>query len=810
MKKLLFLIILCSSFSYASDYSFNSSLIDGGDVNSNILKKGYFPQGVYSVSVELNGLEIKRDNISFFDQGNGNLAPCLKESFISNIGLKNEFYKGYIKDDCFDIKRTERLKFTFDFYNRTLMLYVPDKYFDSGNREIAPESVWDDGVNAFSLNYNAIVDGAKYKNQKASSISKFIQVSPSINIDAWRLKNFSTWSSAGSTKRHWDNVNTFSERAINSIRSKLIIGQTFTQSDIFATTPFNGVMLSSDEKMIPFSQREYTPVVRGVADSVSTVEVIQNGHVISKTMVPAGSFEITDIPYNVGGDFNVMVTGNNGAKRYFTVPNLTPVLSLHEGYFKHSFMFGNYRGNNGNGFSQATMAYGFSGGIAGLGGYQFSKKYRSFAVGIGTTLGSAGAVSASLIGADSYYRNAQEGRVRYHTLDVKYNKMFDFGAFMAFNIRRNGKKGFLDLSSALNNYKIGQRKYPKEQYRYTLSLGQNLFGGSVNFHGDMVGYGGGNKKDISYGLNFHTQIFNKANLGIGVSRVKLIYNHKSRSEQLLNLWLNVPIGKNDLGLSYQMSKNNKVLANEVGVSGKAYNDKLVWDFKGEYRNTKKNHAESGGAGSLFLNYSGRSGVFYGNYSKSSNGELYSGGVSGTAVIYNKGLVLGQQQGDTIAIVEAGNISGASVGYWPGVSTDKNGKAISGYLTPYVDNIVSIDPLTIGDNSEIKINTLKVVPTDGAVVMAKFNTHTGKSLYIKLIKNDGSLIKFGSVVVVNDGKDKNPVTGIVNENSSVFLSGAPDTGLITVILEGGKRCKTHYSVHGVNFSNGVYRFISTCK
>lgn len=807
MKKIFFLPFFLSSVSFASTYSFDPSLIDGNVSNSLLLKEGYFPPGKYFVSIELNGNLVNRSDIVFSDLGDGELSPCLTRKDLLLIGIKPGTYDGDFLNGCLNSRPAKQFSFSFNFYDRVLSLYVPDKYIENNSSEIAPESMWDNGVNAFLLNYQAIANETKNKKEHSSQNSQYIQLNPSLNIGPWRLRNLTNWSKNENTKGRWDSSYTYAERAINRIKSKILIGESYTQSDIFDSTPFNGIMLSSDENMIPLSQREFIPVVRGIADSVSTVEVLQHGYVISKKVVPAGSFEITDLPYTGGGDLNVIVTGSNGAKQFFTVPNTAPAIALHEGYLKYDFMLGKHRGGGNGQFSQFTIMYGFPMNITGFSGYQFANNYKSVAVGIGTMLGDLGAVSASVISANTGKLNNKSKN--HNSVILKYNKGFEYGTYMSMSARRNGKNGFVNLDTALSDYNL-QKENINEKYRYSMSVGQNLLGmGNLSINGDWSGHRDDKEKSFSYGVTFNTLLFNKVNLGIGTSKNNIIQKSgTNRNEELYNLWISMPIGDNGYNVSYQMSKNDGALNNEVGISGKSVNNQLDWNIRKGY--TAGSSESQNSTGSVFLNYAGRSGTISGNYSNNNNNKFYSGGVSGSVVIYKNGIVMGQQQGDTIAIVDTKNIDNASVGNWPGVTTDYSGKAISGYLTPYTENLISINPLTLKRNSTIKINTLKVVPTEGAIVMAKFNSHTGSSLLVRLKNQDGSSLPFGSMAIVNDGENNEPVTGIVNENSTLYLSGVPSNGIINIATGRDKSCKVSYSVTNMKPQNDIFNIDAVCK
>lgn len=47
-------------------------------------------------------------------------------------------------------------------------------------------------------------------------------------------------------------------------------------------------MLGSDENMVPYNQREFAPVVRGIARTQARIEVRQNGYLIQSRIVSPG------------------------------------------------------------------------------------------------------------------------------------------------------------------------------------------------------------------------------------------------------------------------------------------------------------------------------------------------------------------------------------------------------------------------------------------------------------------------------------------------------------------------------------------
>lgn len=58
------------------------------------------------------------------------------------------------------------------------------------------------------------------------------------------------------------------------------------------------------------------------------------------------------------------------------------------------------------------------------------------------------------------------------------------------------------------------------------------------------------------------------------------------------------------------------------------------------------------------------------------------GMSGSMVMHSEGLTFGQRTGDTIGLIVAPDVAGASVSGWHGVSTGSRGYGVVGYVSPY--------------------------------------------------------------------------------------------------------------------------------
>lgn len=159
-----------------------------------------------------------------------------------------------------------------------------------------------------------------------------------------------------------------------------------------------GVQLTSDEEMLPDSQRGFAPVIRGIAKSNAEVTVEQNNYVIYRTFVQPGAFEINDLyPTSNSGDLTVTIKESDGSEQKFVQPFSSVALLQREGHLKYSLSAGEYRAGNYNSaepkFGQLDAMYGLPYGFTVYGGAIFSDDYYSLAGGLGKNFGYIGAIS---------------------------------------------------------------------------------------------------------------------------------------------------------------------------------------------------------------------------------------------------------------------------------------------------------------------------------------------------------------------------------------------------------------------------------
>lgn len=232
------------------------------------------PPGTYRVDIYLNnGYMATRDvtfNTGDSEQG---IVPCLTRAQLASMGLNTASVSGMnlLADDaCVPLtSMIHDATAHLDVGQQRLNLTIPQAFMSNRARGYIPPELWDPGINAGLLNYN--FSGNSVQNRiGGNSHYAYLNLQSGLNIGAWRLRDNTTWSynssdrSSGS-KNKWQHINTWLERDIIPLRSRLTLGDGYTQGDIFDGINFRGAQLASDDNMLPDSQRGFAPVIHGIA-----------------------------------------------------------------------------------------------------------------------------------------------------------------------------------------------------------------------------------------------------------------------------------------------------------------------------------------------------------------------------------------------------------------------------------------------------------------------------------------------------------------------------------------------------------------
>ncbi|NJZ74394.1 fimbria/pilus outer membrane usher protein [Escherichia coli] len=827
----LFLTIGLSLFTlscWGQTYSFDPSMIEGNGedgVDVSLFNQGLQLPGEYFVNIFVNGDRVSSGNLNFHlenHEGKDILLPCLSSEQLTKFGLDVDKYSGLFKsgaEHCANLWAIPQADIQFDFNQQKLSLLVPTQALLPKLKGIAPMQLWDDGIPALFMNYQTNMQQREYQGAyKSHDESYYAQLQPGLNIGSWRFRSAVSWQK----EQGWQRSYIYAERGLNTIKSRLTLGESYSSGSIFDSIPFTGGKLASDETMVPYDQWSFAPVIRGVARTQARVEVQQNGYTVSNDLIPSGPFELTNLPLGGGsGDLKVIVHESDGTEQVFTVPYDTPAVALRQGYFEYSAMAGEYRPSNDavqtTPVGALEMMYGLPWNLTLYGGLQGASNYQAAALGIGSLLGDFGAISTDIVASNSKKDNQpKESGQRWR---VRYNKSLESGTSFNIASEEYATEGFNTLSDTLDTYckpdagNTCSLDYAKLKNKINLNVSQTINGwGVFNFSGYRKKYWHDKTTTTSFTAGYSKTLENGLSLNLNLSKTQQINkNGTKKNDRLVNLWMSFPLSRwlsnNSVNANYQMTSNSQGdTVHEFGVYGDAFDRQLHWDLRERYRDSSASDNKTSSA--LSLNYRGTYGELRGNYSYDKKQRQLGVGINGSIVATQYGITAGQSSGDTIALVQAPGVDGASVGYWPGMKTDFRGYTSYGYLTPYQVNNIDINPVTLPKNAEISQTSTRVVPTRGAVVLAKFDTRIGGRLLLQLKRSDNKPVPFGSVATV-EGQSSN--SGIVGDDSQVYLTGVPKEATVKVQWGKDKKQSCHANVvlPEKNDSSGIYNLSATC-
>lgn len=842
---LLVSLICFSSSLYGEDY-FDPAMLDsqlGIDVStvdlSQFSRIDSIPVGEYPIQVLVNRNNLGDKTISFIPDNNGKVVPELTPVLLEEWGVNIKAIKE-INDLSPDTVITNLSDYipdatiTADIANLKLTINIPQIAMSEKAEGYIDPSMLDDGVTALFFNY--FISGNRQwtdtvNDRTIKDDSVFASVQGGGNIGVWRLRSNMSYSRTDGEYGSHSNTsftNTHIMRAISSIRSTLVIGETFLSNDIFDSIPFKGVKLASDEQMLPSSMRGFAPEVNGIAQSNAKVTVRQNGYVVYQTYVSPGAFSLKDIsPSGNTGDLDVTVTEEDGTEKVFSIAFSSLPVMLRPGGFKYELAAGRYDGGVTDGTKEAEFIT--AGGIYGLpvnttlyGGVLAADKYVSVVGGAGVSLGMFGAFSVDITHANADF-GGNTGTKEGQSYRLRYSKsMTTTGTSVDLTALRYSTRDYYSFDDFNNQgYKLKDGVAPwldhRQRSMFTTSVSQSLGQyGSVYLSGSIydyweldrevrqmaVGYTGA-FKGINYSLNY------------SINRVKAEGNWPENRQFSTNISIPFSIFSNSEAvrnisstMSYSRDNNNRA-SYQAGISGSLLEHRLSYGITQGYMNQGQ-----GSSGSIYGNYSGNSGTANLSYNYSRDSRSVNGSLGGGVVLHSGGILLSQSTGGSMAIIEAPGAAGTELGNSTG-HINRQGYGLYPYVTSYNANNISLNVNTLPDNVMLTETSKTIYPTAGAVVRVKFDTRLGYQAIINLKRADGSNIPFGAIATFADKTAKEENTGIVGDNNQLFMSGLTDSGQLHIGWGRGKKqqCIAAYADLGaipVSQEQPIRSFSAVCK
>ncbi|WP_370605582.1 fimbria/pilus outer membrane usher protein [Citrobacter braakii] len=810
------------------------------------LARGEQLPGVYFVEIKLNGNSLDSRDVEFnINPSTGKLVPTFSVDDLRHYGVRlSAFDNTGVRVDAEHmtdpiaglIDEIPGGLSNFDFARGRLDLTVPEIYLTRERDEVIDARFWDDGLYAALIDYNFSANQNYRQNNISGSggESYFLSLNNGINLGAWRLRNFSTWTrnsinrdskksnnSVNQTSQHWDAINTWVQRPIASAKGILSIGDGYTPSDVFDSVQYRGIQLASDEGMNNDLERSFAPVIRGMANSNARVTISQNGNVIYQTTVAPGQFEIRDLNSSaLSGDLYVTVRESDGTTHSFIQGFSSVAVMQREGQLRYGLTTGRYRSSGQDSrtpaFIQGHLIYGLPYDITTYGGGLLSSNYYAYSIGSGFGLGLLGALSSDVTRSHTTLNGKQQSEGESYR--IRYSKGIpETGTTIALAAWRYSTKGYYSFhdANAVSGYsdsvniwspEVGW-EVPLKNGRSKQSIELNL---TQNF-GELgaVSISSGRK---SYWDNFDDQRTLSMTYSVMAKRVNYSFGYmqsiwsgsdKKNDHQIsmniqlpLQDWLMGSERQNSLWANYGMIQNsNGGATHSVGIGGAAFEDnRLSWGASQSLLSGVNNNKYSNSNSTVNASYSGGRGKLSAGYNYGRGQKQFSYGLQGGVVATRYGVILSQSLGDTMALIRAPGADDVRIDNITGARTDWRGYTVTSNLQPYRRNKISLDPLSAGQDVTLGINSQTVTPTRGAVVLASFSTEVGRQVLFNLTKA-GKPLPFGTTVSLisdsNSEGNKGNRLGIIGDAGQVYMSGMPDNGVLVVNWGGEQQCRIPY-------------------
>ncbi len=266
-----------------------------------------FTPGYHNVTVNINGKPRNIMPVKFDDEG----TPCIDKEFLENAGLIKQIKRGA----CPKIHQ---------YWSGSTIQTSPD--IEEISVVVPPEAVDPDygrqfaevrGGRAAMLNYSMFGTHNQYDDDNADRFQSTFEIG--FNAGDWIVRSTQFISDGSDQGFDVDSLYTYAQRTFTDYGVMVQGGQINVANSRFSIPSIYGVQMMPDTALVP--QAGTGVEVSGIArNPQARVDIRQGGQLIYSTLVPAGPFNLDDVPLaNLNTDLNVTVTETDGSENRFTV-----------------------------------------------------------------------------------------------------------------------------------------------------------------------------------------------------------------------------------------------------------------------------------------------------------------------------------------------------------------------------------------------------------------------------------------------------------------------------------------------------------
>ena len=736
--------------------------------------KDYVVPGNYIVSVKVNNHDIGIYNINF-DQLNNSHSPvlCINSELLSKINLKSEFLEKMPNKKCLLIKEISNdAYYIFDKSTLNLDIYIPQLYMiERPNGYIDPNS-FDNGVTSGFIGYNF-----NY-NKDNFSENKYLSLSGGLNVFGWYFRHSGIFSSSDSGLGSYQSSYNTLYKDITRINSRLTLGQFTTQSRDLDSISIVGTQISSDSDMLPWSQRNSSPVIENIAYTNAVVKIYQNGRRIYEKNVPAGPFKISDLTTYSDGNLILEINETSGEQRTFTIPFFNNVNVLKKGRIDYSISTGKYylqQETTNDYILQSNINYGISNNITGLIGVNSSQNFHSIVMGgiFNTAFGGFN------VNSETQNSNIENNDLTGSKFSINHKYNWSKSKFNISSDYTYYNKNYISLSNHLylKNYRRKIEENLNFDYTFNLknSFGLYLSKSFYNYNLGNLRIGYRNSKYWNSSESFDQYTFSYSNwykkLTYSLNATQTAYSNLDIKDDLnIYLSLSIPLEwKNKkiyINNAIQHINNSHQTTSTTRVSGNlGENNDLSFGIGTQnYLNGAQNSED---AINGYLNYRKSPVTLSSTFNHSDSNNQYSVSADGAIVIHPFGMSLVNFVPTTYTIIHAKGAKGANVENAWGIKIDHFGNAIYPQNMPYQENIISLNPENLPGNVNFASNQMKVIPRKYSSQLAVFNTQITSNILLNITSKKMDALPIGSQLFDYENNE----IGILGPTQQILLDNS---------------------------------------
>ena len=685
---------------------FNSDFLSGDakkiDINRFNYSNAILP-GSYNVDVYINGNWFGKHQIVFKNfENDKNAYTCFSSKQLLEYGIKADVVKNRLavnNENCQKIGEWVQDSFyEFDTSKLRFDISIPQVAMEKNAKGYVDPSVWDRGINAAFISYNASTYKTYSKSENKDDNTKaFVSLDTGTNIANMQIRHNGQWKWEGERNREgsqstYNATSTYAQRAFPKYRGVLTLGDSFTNGEVFNSFGYRGAEFSSDDRMLPSSMVGYAPRIRGNAKTNAKVEVRQQGQLIYQTTVAAGNFEINDLyPTGFGGKLEVSVLEANGDIQKYSIPYASIAQMLRPGMSRYSLMTGQFRDADIDAdpfIIQGQYQRGINNYVTAYGGLRGSKDYA------GITLGGAFATPIGAVALDITHSQAdfdrreqksgQSYRLSYSKLITPTDTNLTLAAY------RYSTKNYYNLRDALlsqllekNGVESGFFGKRRSEFQVTLNQGLPNDWGNIYATGSWVDYWDRQETSKQYQVGYNNSYHN---INYGVSAIKRVIESsvtkqtEGDTEYMLTVSMPLSFKRNSVNLNSVHTQDNTTIGLN-GVVGDRFN----------YGASLSTDYEDRSSVNINSQYRTNFTTLGGSYGTSDQYNQFSLTARGNIVAHSDGVLFGPDQGQTMVLVYAPDATGAKVNNTSGLTINHSGYAVIPYVTPYRLNEIILNP-----------------------------------------------------------------------------------------------------------------------